>query len=109
MGKNDFRIISLFENSFEKTGIPSLIIQLISGIWMSISYPPFLNLFDFSNTISTLISLKLILLALTIDLTILARFVIIPKLNNRKIPLLTSHIIAVTIIGFIFFGNRALF
>ena len=100
--KNDFRIISKFENSFEKIGIPSLIIQVISGIWMSILYLPFSNWFDFSSKISTLISLKLILLGLTIALAIHARFVIIPKLNNSKIPLLASHIIAVTIIGIIF-------
>ena len=100
--KNDFRIISIFEENFEKIGIPALIIQVISGIWMSVLYLPISNWFDFSNTISALISVKLILLALTIALAIHARFVIIPKLDNSKIPLLASHIIAVTIIGIIF-------
>lgn len=100
--KNDFKIINLFENSFEKIGIPALIIQVISGIWMSLLYLPISNWFDFSNTISALISIKLILLALTIALAIHARFVIIPKLDNSKIPLLAGHIIAVTLIGIIF-------
>lgn len=100
--KKDFRIISIFETSFEKIGIPSLLIQVITGIWMSILYLPISKWFDFSNPISSLISIKLILLALTIALAIHARFVIIPKLDNDKIPLLASHIIAVTIIGIIF-------
>ncbi len=73
---------------------------------MSILYRPFLNWFDFSYKISTLISLNLILLALTIALTIHARFVIILKLDNYKISLLASHIIAFTIIGIIFLVIR---
>ena len=100
--KNDYKIISIFENSFERIGIPSLIIQVVTGIWMSHLYLPVSKWFDFSNAISSLISIKLILLVLTIGLAIHARFVIIPKLDNSKIPLLASHIIAVTIIGIIF-------
>lgn len=100
--KNDFTIISTFENSFEKIGIPALLIQVISGIWMSIIYLPFSNWFDFNDPISKLISIKLLLLAITIALAIHARFVIIPKLDNSKIPILATHIFAVTVVGIIF-------
>lgn len=97
--KNDYKIISAFEDTFEKIGIPALIIQVITGIWMSLLYLPFSKWFTFEDSFSTLISIKLFLLALTITLAIHARFFIIPKLDNSKIPLLASHIIAVTLIG----------
>jgi putative copper export protein len=100
--KKDYKIISAFEDTFEKIGIPALALQIITGVWMSYLYLPFSKWFDFSDRISILINVKLILLGLTIALAIHARFVIIPKLDNSKIPLLASHIIAVTIIGIIF-------
>ncbi len=95
----DPAIISGFESMFEKIGIPSLIIQVITGIRMSMIKLPVSEWFDFSNQISALISLKIILLIMTIALAIHARLFIIPKLDAEKIAMLGWHIIGVTFIA----------
>lgn len=100
--KRDYLIISNFETRFEKVGIPALLIQVITGIWMAVKYLPVKDWFDFSNSMSALISTKLLLLAATILLALHARLVIIPKLTNEKIPLLASHIFLVTLISILF-------
>lgn len=95
-------IISNFENSFEKIGIPALIIQVLTGLRLSSLYVPISNWFNFSDRLSAHISFKLILLFLTVILAIHARFYIIPKLNEDRIPALGMHIIGVTIISILF-------
>ena len=100
--KKDHLMISAFETRFEKIGIPALLIQVITGIWMSSLYLPVNKWLSFSDTTSSLVGIKLILLALTILLAIHARFFIIPKLSAKSIPLLASHIFLVTLIGILF-------
>lgn len=95
----DPSIISGFESMFEKIGIPSLIIQVITGIRMSMIKLPVSQWFDFSNQISALISLKIILLLMTIALAIHARLFIIPKLDAGQIVKLGWHIAGVTFIA----------
>jgi hypothetical protein len=70
--------------------------------WWSYLYLPVNEWLNFSNPTSSLIGIKLILLALTILLAVHARFFIIPKLNEKSIPLLASHIFLVTLIGILF-------
>ncbi len=98
----DHKIITVFEESFERIGIPSLLVQVITGLRMATIYVPFSDWFDFSDALSRLVSFKIILLVCTIALAVHARFFIIPKLDDTKIPLLGSHIIAVTVISLLF-------
>lgn len=90
-------IIKAFEKKYETIGIPSLILQVFTGVWMALLYNP--KLFGFANGIETAISLKLILLLAIVLLAIHARFFIIPKLSADKLGLLAVHIIAVTLIS----------
>lgn len=95
----DPAIISTFESMFERIGIPSLIIQVLSGLRIAMIFLPVSEWFDFSNSISRLISIKIILLLMTVALAIHARFFIIPKLNAERLTMLGWHIIGVTIIA----------
>ena len=95
----DPEIISTFESMFERIGIPSLIIQVVTGLRLAMIFMPMGDWFDFSNSISTLISIKIILLLLTVMLAIHARFFIIPNLDADKLPMLGWHIAGVTIIA----------
>ncbi len=95
----DPEIISTFESMFERIGIPSLIIQVVTGLRLAMIFMPMGDWFDFSNSISTLISIKIILLLLTVVLAIHARFFIIPNLDADKLPMLGWHIAGVTIIA----------
>ncbi len=94
------RIIIDYESQFEFIGIPALLIQVVTGIWMSFIYQVKIdNWFSFSTNIEKIISIKLILLLVTIILAVHARIFIIPKLGNHNLPLLTVHIILVTFIA----------
>lgn len=66
-------IIKSFEKKYEIIGLPSLIIQVITGVWMAISYYK-VSLFGFANSIESLVSIKLFLLLLTILLAVHVRF-----------------------------------
>ncbi len=95
----DPEIISTFESMFERIGIPSLIIQVVTGLRLAMIFMPIGEWFDFSNSISALISIKIILLLITVILAIHARFFIIPKLDADKLSMLGWHIAGVTIIA----------
>lgn len=92
-------IITSFEEKFEILGIPALIVQVITGIWMAILYK--IEWFSFKNSIETIVSLKLILLLITVGLAIHARLFLIPKLRKETLGLLAIHIISVTLIAVI--------
>lgn len=97
--KNDFTIIEQFEEKFERIGIPALLILVISGIYMAIVYTTGFFEFDFSDHYTRHITIKLVLLILTIILAMHARFVLIPKRNLKP---LSYHIILVTLLAVVF-------
>jgi uncharacterized membrane protein len=93
-------IIKAFEKKYEIVGLPSLLLQVITGVWMAISYYQ-VNLFSFANPIENIVTIKLMLLLLTILLAIHVRFFIFPKLNADNLWWLALHIIAVTFISIV--------
>ncbi len=101
--KNDFGIIEQFESKYERIGIPSLIILVITGIYMATIYTTNFFEFDFSNHQNKHIYIKFILLFCTIALAIHARFFLIPKQNLKP---LAYHIALVTLlsVAFVFVG-----
>ncbi|WP_444922576.1 CopD family protein [Microbulbifer sp. CnH-101-G] len=100
---NDIEFISKFEGYYEKIGIPALVIQILSGLYMAYTLLPNLSQwFDFSNPLSRLISFKLILLAGTFLLAIDARLRVIPNLSPKNLRSLAYHIIPVTLISVLF-------
>lgn len=88
-----------FEERYERVGIPALLVQVITGIWIAQLYIGFKNFFSFENVMYSHISLKLILLIATLLLAIHARLFIIPKLNTDTLSFLALHIIAITLIA----------
>ena len=92
-----------FESGYERVGIPALIIQVITGLWLAHNLMPEISLwFNFGNPISRLIFVKLILLLLTVLFAIDARLRIIPNLTDRNLMSLAYHIIPVTVISVLF-------
>ena len=89
--------ITNFEEQYEVLGIPALLVQVITGVWMAHIYQ--IEWFSFGTIHSTIVNLKLLLLLATVLLAIHARFFIIPVLSPKKLPLLASHIILVTVIA----------
>jgi putative copper export protein len=95
----DVTIILNFEKRFERVGIPALLIQVVTGIWMGVLFVPLPDWWQLSTSHHILLWTKLGLLAGTIGLAIHARFFIIPKLNVAALPSLAFHITMVTVLA----------
>ncbi len=92
-----------FESGYEKIGIPALLVQIITGVWLAYRFiPDFSQWFNFDNPVSRLISAKLFLLAVTSALAADARLRVMPKLTEKNLNLLAWHIIPVTIVSVLF-------
>jgi putative copper export protein len=92
-----------FESGFERVGIPALLIQVVSGLWLAHRMVPgFSDWFDLASPPSRLIMIKLGLLALTAVFAVDARLRLIPNLSDDKLPALAWHIIPVTVVSVLF-------
>ncbi len=101
--RKDVQVIQKFEESYEKIGIPALIIQILTGLRLSYLFlPEISDWFGFQSRVSTHITLKFILLGVTLLLAIHARLRLVPKLNQNNLRMLTMHILAVTVIAVLF-------
>ncbi len=99
--------LAWFESAYERIGLPALAIQVGTGVWLAYRMiPDVYQWFSFGDPISSLIGIKLILLAITAALAIDARLRLIPKLNAGNLTALMWHIIPVTIVSvlFVFIG-----
>lgn len=98
--ERDPEIITNFEKSYEKIGLPALLVLVVTGIFLSYSYGITVSdWFSFSNSIEKVVSIKLILLFTTLGLAIHARLFIIPKLSAKSLPFMAAHIILITLVG----------
>jgi len=92
-----------FESGYEKIGIPALIIQVITGLWLAYHLMPDVGLwFSIDNPISRSILAKLGLLLITALFAADARLRIIPDLTDQNLMSLAYHIIPVTILSVLF-------
>lgn len=100
--------ILAFEQRFEKLGIPALLIQVATGLWLAHYWlPDFAQWVSFATPQAVLIATKLILLALTAVFGLHARLALIPRLSAETLPQLALHIVAVTLlaVGFVIAGS----
>jgi putative copper export protein len=96
----DPQIILNFEKTYEKIGLPALLILVTTGIFLAYTYNVRVSdWFSFDNAIEKVVSLKLILLLCTLSLAVHARLFIIPKLNTENLTFMALHIIAITLIA----------
>ena len=92
-----------FESGYEKIGVPALIIQVVTGLWLAHDLMPDVGMwFSLDNPISRLILVKLSLLLLTVLFAVDARLRIIPNLTVENLMPLAYHIIPVTFISVLF-------
>ena len=95
--------IRAFEERFERIGVPALLLQIGSGLWLAHSWVP-----DWRQWLGTggpqsgLVATKLVLLALTAALGAHARLVLMPRLDAATLPKLGLHIVGVTVLAVAF-------
>jgi len=100
----DVASLHWFEQGYEKLGMPALLVQIVTGVWLAWQKVPSLELwFDMdAGPIAHLIRLKLLLLLLTALIAAHARFRVIPRLSPTTLPLMGWHIVAVTLLSVAF-------
>ncbi len=101
--KKDPRLLLSFEEKYERIGIPALLIQIITGLWMAYYYLPDLGAwFTLETSMSVHIVIKLSLLLATALLAVDARFRVVPRLCRENLTDMAWHIVAVTILAIVF-------
>lgn len=92
-----------FESTYERIGIPALLIQVATGLWLAYRMVPDVSQWlAFDNPVARLVGTKLVLLALTMVFAADARLRIIPRLSEKNLIALAWHIIPVTVISVLF-------
>ncbi|NRP14117.1 MULTISPECIES: CopD family protein [unclassified Aliiroseovarius] len=96
-------ILLRFEQGYERVGMPALLAQVASGLWLAHAFVPDIgDWLRFSDPASTGIGVKLVLLAITAGFAVNARFRVIPTLSPDTLPLMGWHIRAVTTLSVLF-------
>lgn len=91
-----------FESRFERLGIPALITQIVTGIYLAMALAPPASWWEMDHPITRAIMIKLGLLGATALLAADARLRLIPNLTPEKLHDLAWHVIGVTLISVIF-------
>ena len=100
-------IILEFEKGFEWIGLPSLGLQVATGLLLAYRWLPESSAwFSLDSNASIYVFIKLVLLMMTLGLALNARFRVIPRINRNNMHVLASHIVLVTLIsiGFLLAG-----
>ncbi len=103
LAKRDPEIILGFERIYERIGLPAMVVQVVTGLWLAHQVQPGIATWtDWSDPLSLTISVKLACLIATVALAVHARLFIIPRLTAARLPLLAVHIVAVTALALAF-------
>jgi len=103
----DPSIILDFEKGFERIGLPSLLLQVVTGLLLAYRWLPEISAwFSLNSNVSIYVATKLALLTATLGLALNANFRVIPNINRDNLHVLAWHIVLVTImsIGFLLAG-----
>lgn len=99
----DASIVHDFEEGFEKLGIPALLVQVVTGVWMALQWlPSSAQWTDTRSPLARALLLKLAMLAVTIALAAHARLRVLPTLTAERLRLLAWHIVPVTVLSVVF-------
>ena len=96
-----------FEQGYERIGMPALVLQIVTGLWMAYQMVPSVAQWLSPDTpVARAIALKLVLLLCTALIAAHARLRVIPRLSADTMPLMAWHVGAVTLlsVGFVAVG-----
>jgi putative copper export protein len=92
-----------FEQRYERVGMPALLLQVLTGLWMAHLLVPDMGAWLAPDTpLARAVALKLALLGVTALIAVHARFRVIPRLTAATLPLMAWHIGAVTLLSVAF-------
>ena len=96
-----------FEQGYERIGMPALVLQIVTGLWMAYQMVPSVaHWLSPATPVARAIALKLVLLLCTALIAAHARLRVIPRLSADTLPLMAWHVGAVTLlsVGFVAVG-----
>lgn len=96
------QLIVDFEHGYERIGLPALLVQVLTGLWLAFLRLGPASAWFAANPLAQVFQVKLALLAGTIALALHARLRLIPRLTDATLPGLAGHIIAVTVLAVLF-------
>ena len=103
MRARDPSIVRDFESGYERIGIPALLLQVVTGLWLAMRWmPDGVSWFPPETPQGHLILGKFALLLITLGLGLHARLRIIPTLDVNRLPALRAHIIGITVTAVLF-------
>ncbi len=102
LAAHDPGILLRFEQGFERIGIPALVIQVLTGLWLAMGAADPLHWLTFEDPVTAAVGVKLCLLAVTAGFALNARFRVIPTLSADTLTLMAWHIRAVTLLSVAF-------
>ena len=103
LAARDPRILLDFESGYERIGMPALVLQVLTGLWMAHAMlPDVAAWFALDTPQSRLIAFKLALLAITVLAALDARLRIIPRLSAATLPAMARRIVLVTVVSVLF-------
>ncbi len=98
-----------FETGYERVGIPALLTQVVTGVWLATDLLPVAEWANLHSPVARAVLAKLGLLALTVLLAADARLRLIPSLTPKRLGALALHIVPVTVVSVLFVVVGVLF
>jgi putative copper export protein len=95
--------VTAFEGAYEGIGMPALVLQVVTGLWLAVRLQPeWIRWFDWGDPLARVILVKLLCLLATIALAVHARLWLFPRLDAGTLPVLGWHIRGVTLLSLLF-------
>lgn len=92
-----------FERTYSPVGIPALLVQVATGLWLALLRAPEWTHWIAPTTAGErAVTLKLACLAATAALALSAKFLVLPTLDARGLPLMAAHVAGVTVLAVLF-------
>jgi putative copper export protein len=96
--------VKAFEAGYERIGVPALLVQVATGLWLAHRYlPDPRGWLSFATPLQAHVATKLLLLAATLGLALHARLRLVPRLDASRLGALAVHIVAITLLAVGFF------
>jgi hypothetical protein len=96
------QVIIDFEQGYERIGIPALLVQVVTGLWLAYLRLGVPSLWFANSPLAHVVQAKLGFLAATVALALHARLKLIPRLTDATLPTLAIHIVGVTTLAVLF-------
>lgn len=102
LAARDARPVREFEARYERVGLPSLAVQIVTGLWLAARTLGGPENWWGEQGPARMVQIKLLCLAGTVALAVHAKARVIPRLNDATLPVLGWHIRAVTVLAVVF-------